>query len=75
MLSLLDHLSFNFFSSLAIVQILDHDVRPDGSFFYILDEKITAFQKIFLSFSLKVKHIIDDNACLMIILGYRLDTV
>ena len=68
--SLLDHLSFYFFGSLSIMQILDHYVGPNASFFNIFDEIVTAFKKIFFSLSLEVKHFIDDNASLMIILGY-----
>ena len=72
--SLLDHLSFNFFGSLAVMEILDHDVGPNRCFFNIFDEIITAFKKIFFSLCLEMKHFIYDNTSLMIVLGYWLDT-
>ena len=74
LLSLLDHLSFYFFSRLSILQILNHDVRPNSSFFNIFYQIVTAFQKIFLSFCLEMKHFINDYASLMIILSYWLYT-
>ena len=74
-LSLLDHLSFNFFSCLTIMQILNHDIRPNSCFFNIFNEIVTAFKKIFLSFCLEMEHFINYNACLMIVLSNRLYTV